>query len=155
MDVAGLSHERGAPAGATHRSAGARDRRGRRVHTAAVRAESARQAQEPPRPAPAAGALAGPDTADELQADYYVRLLASRRGLIDQRIDEYLRKIGTAQAKGDLDAVANYRRLARIAEQDRRTLDALIDKLRRRFVRGTPGAVSPQAGPAARRSAVR
>ncbi|WP_231999924.1 MULTISPECIES: hypothetical protein [unclassified Mycobacterium] len=153
MDVAGLSHERGARSSATRRSAGTRDRRGRRAHPAAVRAESARPGQETSRPAPAAGALAAPGTADELQADYFVRLLAGRRGLIDQRIDEYQRKIGTAEARGDLDAVANYRRLARIAEQDRRTLDALIDKLQRRFVRRTAGAAAPQARPVARRSA--
>ena len=91
MDVAGLSHERGARSSATHRSASTRDRR-------------------------------------------------VRRGLIDQRIDECQRKIATAEAKGDVDAVADCRRLVRIAEDDRRTLDALIDKLRRRFVRRTPGA---------------
>jgi hypothetical protein len=151
MDVAGLSHERGARSSATHRSANTRDRRGRRAHTA-VRAESARPGHETSRAAPTAGALAAPDTADELQADYFVRLLAGRRGLIDQRIDECQRKIGTAEARGDLDAVANYRRLVRIAEQDRRTLDALIENLRHRFVRRTPGAAAPQARPVTRRS---
>lgn len=151
MDVAGLSHERGSRSSATHRSANARDRRGRRAHTAAVRADSARHGQETSRPAPAAAAA--PDTADELQADYFVRLLAGRRGLIDQRIDEYQRKIRTAEAKGDSDAVANYRRLMRMAEQERRTLDTLIDKLRCRFVRRAPGAAAPQARPVARRSA--
>jgi hypothetical protein len=113
----------------------------RRSYTA--RAEAAPQGQKP---APAAvereaGAITNvPDTADQLQADYFVRLLGGRRGLIDQRIDECQRKIATAEAKGDLDAVADCRRLVRIAEDDRRTLDALIDKLRRRFVRRTPGA---------------
>lgn len=141
MDVAGLSHERGARSSATHRSASTRDRRVRRSYTA--RAEAAPQGQKP---APAAvereaGAITKvPDTADQLQADYFVRLLGGRRGLIDQRIDECQRKIATAEAKGDLDAVADCRRLVRIAEDDRRTLDALIDKLRRRFVRRTPGA---------------
>lgn len=155
MDVAGLSHERGSRSSATHRSANARDRRGRRAHTAAVRADSARHGQETSRPAPAAAALAAaaPDTADELQADYFVRLLAGRCGLIDQRIDEYQRKIRTAEAKGDSDAVANYRRLMRMAEQERRTLDTLIDKLRCRFVRRAPGAAAPQTRPVARRSA--
>lgn len=70
-----------------------------------------------------------------------MRLLAGRRGFLDQRIEEYQRKIGTAEAKGDLDAVANLRRLVRVAEQDRLTLDTLLDKLRRRFVRrATPGS---------------
>lgn len=76
-----------------------------------------------------------------------MRLLAGRRGLIDQRIDEYQRKIATAEAKGDADAVTNLRRLVRVADQDRETLDVLIDKLRRRFVRPTMA----EARPAARR----
>lgn len=142
MDVAGLSPERGARSSATHRSAGARDRRVRRSHTAAVsRPETTRAGQGASRPAPAieraADALASEasDSADQQQADYFVRLLAGRRGFIDQRIEEYQRKIGTAEAKGDLDTVANLRRLVRIAEQDRRTLDAMLDNLRRRFVR--------------------
>lgn len=159
MDLAGLSHERGARSSATHGLAGSRDRRGRRTHTAGVRAESDHRAKESPLPAPAverpagAPAVTSPDTADELQADYFVRLLAGGRGLIDQRIDEYRRKIRTAEAKGDLDAVANLHRLVRIAEQDRRTVDALIDKLRRRFSRRTAGAGSPQVRPVVRRSA--
>jgi hypothetical protein len=82
-----------------------------------------------------------------MQADYFVRLLAGRRGLIDQRIDEYHRKIVTAEAKGDADAVASIRRLVRLADQDRDTVDVLIDKLRRRFVRPTP----TEARPAGRR----
>lgn len=151
MDVAGLSQERGARSGATRRSASTR---GRRSH-AAVRAETTRRSQEPSRPVPAvervAGAPAGaaPDTADQLQADYFVRLLAGRRGLIDQRVDEFQRKIATAEAKGDADAVTNLRRLVRVADQDRETLDALIDKLRLRFVRPTLA----EARPAARRGA--
>ena len=148
MDAAGLSPERGARSSATHRPAGTRDRSGRRAHPA-VRAETTRRSQEPTRPAPAveraAGALAeaAPDTADQLQADYFVRLLAGRRGLIDQRVDEYQRKIATSEAKGDADTVANLRRLVRVAEQDRGTLDLLIDKLRRRFVRSTPSEARP------------
>jgi hypothetical protein len=146
MDVAGLSHERGARSSDTHRSASTRDRRMRRSHTAPAHAEAARQGQKPAPPAVerAAGAITPdvPDTADQLQADYFVRLLGGRRGLIDQRIDECQCKIATAEAKGDLDAVANFRHLVRIAEDDRRTLDALIDKLRVRFVRRTPGAGS-------------
>ncbi len=89
---------------------------------------------------------AAPDTADQLQADYFVRLLAGRRGLIDQRIEEYQRKIATAEAKGDADAVASFRRLVRVAEQDRVTLDVLIDKLRRRFVRPTPAEAAVRRG---------
>jgi hypothetical protein len=158
MDVAGLSHERGARSSPTRRSAGTRDRRGRRSHTAAARAEPTGQVRKPAPPAaewPADAITTDlPDTADELQADYFVRLLGGRRGLIDQRIVEYQRSIATAETKGDLDAVANFRRLVRIAEQDRRTVDALIDKLRRRFVRRTPAAGS-QARLSPRRAAPR
>src|SRR5690349_12982754 len=120
MDLAGLSPERGARSSVTRGSAGTRDRRGRRSH-ASVREETTRRTQEPSRPTPAveraAGALAeaAPDTADQLQADYFVRLLAGRRGLIDQRIEEYQRKVVTAEAKGDADAVANLRRLNGVA----------------------------------------
>ncbi|GAB1815191.1 hypothetical protein [Mycobacterium sp. MUNTM1] len=154
MDVAGLSPERGARSGATRRSASTRDRRGRRSHTGAPSTETVRRSQEPTRPAPVVDALA-PDSADHQQADYFVRLLAGRRGFIDQRIEEYQRKIGTAEAKGDFDAVADLRRLVRIAEQDRRTLDALLDKLRRRFVRQAPAPGAAQARPAVRRPALR
>jgi hypothetical protein len=35
------------------------------------------------------------------------------------------------------------RRLVRVADQDRDTLDVLIDKLRRRFVRPTPAEARP------------
>lgn len=146
MDVAGLSPERGARSSATRRSPSTRDRRGRRSHTGGPRIETTRRSQEPSRPATAveraadALAPAGPESADQQQADYFVRLLAGRRGFIDQRVEEYQRKIGRAEAKGDLDAVADLRRLVRIAEQDRGTLDALLDKLRRRFVLATgPG----------------
>ena len=156
MDVAGLSPERGARASATHRPASTRDRRGRPSPAASVRAEATRQG--PPRPALAverAAAASAPDTADQLQADYFVRLLTGRRGLIDLRIDECQRKIATAEVKGDVDAVVNLRRQLRISEQDRQTLDALIDKLCRRGVPRIPvaaPATSPQARPVVRRA---
>ncbi|TAM65906.1 hypothetical protein [Mycobacterium sp.] len=152
MDVAGLSADRGARSSATHRSASTRERRERRSHTNGVRAESARQTQGPSRPAPAieraAGpfAAAAPGTADQLQADYFVRLLAGQRGLIDQRIDEYQRKIAAAEAKGDIDAAAGFRRLVRVAEQDQQTVEALAEKLCRRFARRAP-AETPAGSP--------
>jgi len=155
MDVAGLSPDRGARSSATHRSASTPERRGRRSHTNAVPAESARQTQGPSRPAPAiergAGpvAAAAPGTADQLQADYFVRLLAGQRGLIDQRIDEYQRKIATAEANGDIDAAAGFRRLVRIAEKDQQTVEALAEKLCRRFARPVP-AETPTGSPRGR-----
>jgi hypothetical protein len=95
---------------------------------------------------------ADPDTPDALQADYFLRLLAGRRGLIDQRIDDCQRKVITAEAKGDVDAGANFRRLLRIAEQDRRTVDTLIDKLRRRFTARVPGEAAAGSVLAVRRT---
>lgn len=145
MDVAGLSSERGTRSSTNHRSASARDRRRSRT---AVRVESTRAGQEPSRAVErTAGALvaAEPDTPDALQADYFLRLLTGRRSLIDQRIDDCQRKIITAEAKGDADAGANFRRLLQIAEQDRLTVDTLIDKLRRRFTARVPGGAA--AGP--------
>ncbi|ATA28311.1 hypothetical protein MLM_1736 [Mycobacterium lepraemurium] len=118
MDVAGLSPERRARSSAPHRTAGTPDRRGRRPATK-----------------PVTQPHTVPDTADQQQADYFMRLLTGRRGLIDQRLDGYRQKIAKAEAKGDVDAVAGLRRLTRIAEQDRQAVDGLIDKLRRRFAR--------------------
>ncbi len=83
--------------------------------------------------------MAAPDTADQQQADYFIRMLAARRRLIDQRIEEYQRAIATAEAKGDADAVCGFRRLTRIEEHDRRALDGMMHKLCRRFTRRTPG----------------
>jgi hypothetical protein len=65
-------------------------------------------------------------------------MLAQRRRLIDQRIEEYQRAIATAQAKGDADAVCGFRRLTSIEEHDRQMLDGMIDKLCRRFTRWAP-----------------
>lgn len=66
-------------------------------------------------------------------------MLAQRRRLIDQRIEEYQRAIATAEAKDDADAVCGFRRLTRIEEHDRQTLDGMMDKLCRRFTRRAPG----------------
>lgn len=95
-----------------------------------------------------------PGPADQLQADYFVRLLAGQRGLIDQRIDEYQRKIATAEAKGDIDAVTGFRRLVRIAEQDQQAVEDLAEKLCRRFASQAPAETptgSPRGRPAVRR----
>lgn len=75
-----------------------------------------------------------------------MRLLAGQRGLIDQRIDEYQRKIAAAEAKGDIDAAAGFRRLVRVAEQDQQTVEALAEKLCRRFARRAP-AETPAGSP--------
>lgn len=94
-------------------------------------------------------AAAAPGTADQLQADYFVRLLTVQRGLIDRRIDEYQQKIATAEAKGDSDAVNGFRRLARIAEQEQATVEDLAEKLCLRFARRGP-ADAPTGSPRGR-----
>ncbi len=155
MDVAGLSPERNARSGAARRSAP----RSRRPHASVVRTEPARRSQGPSPSAPATDRPAGdadpatPDAADHRQADYFVRLLSQNRRLIEQRLDDYRKAIVTAQANGDVDAVCNLRRMARIEEQDRDNLDGMLEKLRRRFARRTPG--DPQALSVRPRSAVR
>lgn len=141
MDVAGLSvsPERDTLSSDTPTSADIGDQR--------VRAESPRPGQGSARLAPVlerSGALAAvaPDTADELQADYFVRLLDGQRSFIDQRIGEYQRKIVAAEARGDVEAVSNFWQLVRVADQDREAVDALIEKLCRRFARPVPVEVT-------------
>ncbi|ORB72210.1 hypothetical protein [Mycobacterium scrofulaceum] len=152
MDVAGLSQERTARAAAA-RPINSRDRRPRRSHANVVRPEPAHLGQgrsplAPPRDADPAV----PDAADQSQADYFVRLLSQNRRLIEQRLDDYQKAIIAAQAGGDGDAVCNLRRMAAIDEQDRDSLDDMLEKLRRRFARpqGQPTGLSPRP-----RSAVR
>ncbi|GAA4535174.1 hypothetical protein GCM10023161_08260 [Mycobacterium paraffinicum] len=158
MDVAGLSPERNARSGGARRSS-PNDRRSRRPHASVVRTEPARRSQGSSPSAPAIERPAGdidpptPDAADHSQADYFVRLLSQNRRLIEHRLDDYQKAIVAAQANGDVDAVCNLRRMARIEEQDRDNLDGMLEKLRRRFARRTPG--DPQALPARTRSAVR
>ncbi|WP_459964643.1 hypothetical protein, partial [Mycobacterium avium] len=127
---AGLSPERRARSSAPHRTAGTPDRRGRRPATKPDAVPITKPVTQP-----VTQPHTVPDTADQQQADYFMRLLTGRRGLIDQRLDGYRQKIAKAEAKGDADAVAGLRRLTRIAEQDRQAVDGLIDKLRRRFAR--------------------
>ncbi|KLO37588.1 hypothetical protein ABW17_21630 [Mycobacterium nebraskense] len=158
MDVAGLSPERRARSGAARRIS-SRDPRARRPRAGMARAEPARLSQGSSPSAPGIDGPTGdvdpatPDAADHLQADYFVRVLSQNRRLIEQRIVDYQKAIAIAQASGDADAVCNLRRMARIEEQDRDNLDGMLEKLRRRFARRTPGeppALSPRP-----RSAVR
>ncbi|BBZ48333.1 hypothetical protein [Mycobacterium heidelbergense] len=90
---------------------------------------------------PAGDVECSAETADQLQADYFLRLLAQRRRHIEHRIGEYHKAIAGAHAAGDTEGVSNLRRMARIEEQDRQTLDGLIDKLHRRFADQAPGGV--------------
>jgi hypothetical protein len=81
-------------------------------------------------------------TADQLQAEYFLCLLAQSRRHLDHRIGESQKAIATAEAAGDLDGARNFRRMARCEEQDRQTLDGLIENLHRRFGLRVPGEVS-------------
>lgn len=135
MDVAGLSHERGARPVAARTSISSRDRRAHRSHPSVVRPEPAID-----RPAGEADPGA-PDAADHRQADYFMRLLTQSRRLVDQRIDEYQQAIAAAQISGDVDAACSLRRMAHIEEQDRQTLDGMLEKLHRRFPGRSPGGL--------------
>lgn len=86
---------------------------------------------------------AASETADHRQAEYFLRLLAQSRRLADHRIDRYRKAIATAEANGDVDGAIGFRRVARIEEQDRQTLDSLIENLRRRFPLGVSSEVHP------------
>ncbi len=138
MDFAGLSDEPGARPVAPRRPSAARDRRGRTPHGPAVRPAPGHLHQPGSltanRPAGAVdrGTVAV-DTADQRQADYFLRLLTQNRRLIDERIDGYRKAIALAEAKGDAEAVSAFRRTARIEERERNILDSMIDNLHRRF----------------------
>lgn len=77
--------------------------------------------------------LAAAATADRRQADYFLRLLAQSRRLSDHRIDQYQQAIAISESNGDVEGAANFRRMVCSEEQDRRTLDGMIEKLRGRF----------------------
>ncbi len=137
MDFAGLPDERAARSVAAHTS-GARDRRGLHPRGAAVRPgpgfvrQSAATASRPAAALDRSAVVA--DTADQRQADYFLRLLTANRRLIDQRIDGYYKAIAVAEASGDGESACVFRRTARAEEQERKALDELIEKLQRRFV---------------------
>jgi hypothetical protein len=130
MDVAGLSDERGTRSVAGHVSNAVRDRRGRRPRSSAVRPGPVNVRQLG---ATAESAAAAAATADHRQADYFRRVLVQSRRHIDHRLAEYQKAVATAESAGDAEGAASIRRMARAEEQERKTLDCLIDKLQRRF----------------------
>jgi hypothetical protein len=142
MDVAGLSDERDARSVVAHRSSGTRDRRGhqprattgRSVPAHVRQAGSTSTAMTSNQPVDAVDrATVVADTADQRQADYFLRLLTQNRRLIDKRIDGYHKAIVIAEAKGDAEGAGVFRRTARIEERERNVLDGMIDNLHRRF----------------------
>jgi hypothetical protein len=76
---------------------------------------------------------AASEIADRRQADYFRRLLAQNRRLVEHRLGEYDKAIAAAEAAGDAEGACALRRMARFDQQDRRTLDGLIANLQRRF----------------------
>jgi hypothetical protein len=130
MDVAGLSDERGTRSIAGHTSNAVRDRRGRRPRSSMVRPVPV-NVRQPVARAETPGAAAA--TADRRQAEYFRRVLAQSRRHIEHRLAEHQKAIATAEAAGDADGAASLRRMARAEQQERQTLDGMIEKLQRRF----------------------
>jgi hypothetical protein len=91
-------------------------------------------------------AAAAHATADQQQAEYFLRLLAQSRHHVDHRIGGYQKAIAAAQAAGDTEGAGSLRRTAHADEQDGQTVDRLIENLRRRFPVRAPGD-GPQAPP--------
>jgi trans-aconitate methyltransferase len=89
------------------------------------------------------------ETADHLQAEYFLRVLAQSRHHVDHRIGKYEKAIAAAEAAFDTEGASGLRRMVCAEEQDRQTLDRLIENLRRRFPVRAPGEVS-QVPPGAR-----
>jgi hypothetical protein len=79
------------------------------------------------------------ETADQLQAEYFLRLLAQNRHHVDHRIGKCQKAIAAAEAAGDTEGANGLRRMASAEEQDRQTLDRLIENLRRRYPARAPG----------------
>lgn len=80
------------------------------------------------------------EKADQLQAEYFLRLLGQSRRHVDHRIEEYHKAIASAEANGNTEGVCGLRRISSIEEQERETLTGLIANLHRRF----PGRPAPE-----------
>ncbi|HZC52344.1 MAG TPA: hypothetical protein VE441_07595 [Mycobacterium sp.] len=77
--------------------------------------------------------MAAAAIADRRQADYFLRLLAQSRRLSEHRIDRYQQAIAVCDSNGDAEGSANFRRMLCGEEQERQSLDGMIERLRRRF----------------------
>jgi hypothetical protein len=130
MEVAGLSDEHLTRPIVGHGSNGVRGRRGGRPRGAAVRPGPVTVREQA---AHANASAASAQTADRLQADYFRLLLAQNRRHVDHRLGEYHKAIAAAEAAGDAEGASNLRRMARLDQQDRHTLDDLLANLQRRF----------------------
>jgi hypothetical protein len=91
--------------------------------------------------------------ADSRQADYFLRLLVENCRQVDRRIDEYQRAIATAETRGAVERARDIGRLMVIKKHERQTVQALIDRLERRFSllsRGGVPSPSPECRSVAR-----
>ncbi len=126
------------PAAAERRSTSPFDRKTRAPHPSTPRSRSVRVPQGNSFSSLSAAA---PATADDWQAEYFMRLLTQSRQQIEQRIDYHQKAIATAEARGKTEDVRHHRQMTLIEEQDRRTVADLIDNLQQRFPGRTPGEV--------------
>jgi hypothetical protein len=94
-----------------------------------------------------------PATADQQQAEYFMRLLGQRARYIDRRLDDFQKAIAVSEVGGDAETVRDVRRRSRADEKDRQAVKGLIDNLQRRFpvrVSGEVPHTPRQARPAIR-----
>ncbi|MBV9319296.1 MAG: hypothetical protein JO106_05200 [Mycobacterium sp.] len=88
---------------------------------------------------------AAPGTADQRQADYFLRVLTEYRLRIDNQIDKYQRMIAMCEANGDVHSARGVRHNLRIEKQDRQILGGLIYRLQQRFAVHAPSEGPPVA----------
>jgi hypothetical protein len=79
--------------------------------------------------------------ADSCQADYFLRLLVQNCRQLNHRIDKYQREIAIAETRGAVQRARGIRRVMRIEEHERQTVQRLIECLQRRFPLGSDGEV--------------
>ena len=80
---------------------------------------------------PGHASAAATATADDRQADYFLRLLSQICRRTNLRIDMYRRGIAVADASGDVGYACAFRHLTHIEEHDRQILEGMIDQLQR------------------------
>jgi hypothetical protein len=86
-------------------------------------------------------------TADQQQAEYFLRLLGQRARYLDHRLDDFQKAIAVSEAGGRTEIVRDIRRQSRTEEKDRETVGGLIENLQRRFTI-RPGEVPHKPRPA-------
>jgi hypothetical protein len=72
-------------------------------------------------------------SADERQGAYFIELLSQHLRRIDSRIGKCRTAMADAQAAGDAENFRGFRRLLKIEQQERSTVEDLLENLNRRF----------------------